>query len=98
MVLPRGQYWHSSCSLSLLMTWMRALSAPLLSLQMTPSWREVLICLGIGRPYRMIWTGWIAGLRQMGCRSTRPSAGFCALATATTGNTTGLGQGSRKTV
>ena len=32
--------------MSLLMTWMRALSAPSRSLQMTPSWLEVSICLG----------------------------------------------------
>ena len=34
---PKGQYWGLSCSISLLITWMRALSAPPVSLQMTPS-------------------------------------------------------------
>ena len=52
-----------SCSVSLLMTWMRALSALSVSLQMTPSWQEALICLRVGGPYRGIWTGCIAGLR-----------------------------------
>ena len=39
------------------------MSAPSLSLQMTPSWLEVLICLRVARPYRGIWIGWIAGMR-----------------------------------
>ena len=34
------------------------------SLQMTPSWLEVLICLRVARPYRGIWIGWIAGLTK----------------------------------
>ena len=65
----------------LLMIWMRGLSAPSISLQMTPSWYEVLICFGVGRPFRGIWTGWIAELRPMGWSPTRPSAGSCTLAT-----------------
>jgi len=44
----------------------RGLSAPSVSLQMTPSWLEVAICLGVVRPYRGIWTGWIGGLKPMG--------------------------------
>ena len=40
-VLFRGQCWGLSCSISLLMPWTRALSAPSVSLQMTPSWQEV---------------------------------------------------------
>ena len=44
---------------------------------------EVLICLGVARPYRGIWTGWIAGLKPMGWDSTRPNAGSCTLATIT---------------
>ena len=39
------------------------LRAPLVHLQMTPSWEEATICLRIGRPYREIWTGWISGLK-----------------------------------
>lgn len=31
--------------------------------EMTPSWEVVLICLRVGRPFRGIWIGWIAGLR-----------------------------------
>jgi len=63
---PRSQYWGLSCSISLLMTWTKGSRVPSVSLQMTPSWEDVLICLGIGRPYRGIWTGWITGLRSMG--------------------------------
>ena len=46
VVLPRGQYQGLSCSISLLMTWMRALSAPLVSLQMTSGRPEASICPG----------------------------------------------------
>ena len=42
---------------------MRGLSAPSVSLQMTPSWVGVSICLMVGRFYRGIWTGWIDGQR-----------------------------------
>jgi len=35
----------------------------LTSLQMTPSWVEVSICLGVGRLCRGIWTDWIDGPR-----------------------------------
>jgi len=79
------------------MTWMRALNAPSVSLQMTPSWLEVLICLRVERPYRGIWIGWIAGLKPMGWDSTRPNAESCTLATITPGNATGLGQSGWKT-
>lgn len=30
------------------------------------AWEEMLIFLGVGRPCRGIWTGWIAGLRPTG--------------------------------
>jgi len=60
VVFPKGQYCGLPHLKSLLMTWMRALNAPSVSLHMTPSWQEVLICLGVGRPYRV---NWIAGLR-----------------------------------
>lgn len=33
------------------------------TLQMMPSWKEVSICLGVGKPYRGIWTCWIIVLR-----------------------------------
>ena len=58
---------------------------------MTPSWQEVLICLGVVGPYRGIWTGWIAGLKPMGWDSTRPDARSCTLATITPGNPYRLG-------
>jgi len=64
--VPQGSLLGSVLFRSLMMTWIRGLSAPSLSLQMTPSWEEVSICLGVGRPYRWMWTGWIAGLRPMG--------------------------------
>ena len=98
VVFPRGRSWDLSSSISLLMTWMRALSAPSVSLQMTPSWLEASICLGVARPYRGIWIGWISGLKPMGWHSTRPNAGSCTLATITRGNATGLGQSGWKTV
>ena len=41
VVFPRGQCWGLFSSISFLMTWMKALSAPSVSLQMTPSWLEV---------------------------------------------------------
>jgi len=42
VMFSRDWYCHLSCLISLLMTWMMALSAPSVSLQMTPSWEEVL--------------------------------------------------------
>ena len=51
MVIHRGWDWGLPCSVILLMTWRRALSAPSVSLQMTPSWEEVSICLAVGRPH-----------------------------------------------
>ncbi|SGA02759.1 Uncharacterised protein [Chlamydia abortus] len=39
---------------------MRALSAASGSLQVTPSWLEVSMCLRVARPYGGMWTGWIA--------------------------------------
>jgi len=65
---------------------------------MTPSWEEVSICLGVGRPYRGIWTGWITALRPMGWSSTRPSAQSCTLAATTPGKDKDLGQSGWKTV
>ena len=64
--VPHGSVLGLSCLLSLLTTWMRALSAPSVGLQMTPSWLEVSICLRVARPYRGIWIGWIAGLKPIG--------------------------------
>jgi len=87
-----------SCLISLLMTWMRALSALSVSLQMTPSWLEVLICLRVARPYRGIWIGLVAGLKPMGWDSTRPNAGSYTLATTTPCMAVGLGQSGWKTV
>ena len=45
VVFPRAQFWVRSCLTSSSMLWMRGLSAPSVSLQMTPSWEAVSICL-----------------------------------------------------
>jgi len=45
--------------------WTRESSAPSVSLQLTPSWAGVLVCLRVGRLCRGIWTGWINGLRPI---------------------------------
>ena len=66
LVFPRGRCRGLSCLISLPMTWMRALSAPSVSLQMTPSWLEVLTCLRVARPNGGIWIDWIAGLKPVG--------------------------------
>jgi len=63
VVFPRAQLWGQSCLTSLSMIWMRGLSAPSVSLQMTPSWAGVLICSRVGRLCRGIWTHWIDGPR-----------------------------------
>ena len=52
VVFPRGRCWGLSSSISLLMTWMRTLSAPSVSLQMTPSWLEVNLPEGSEAPQR----------------------------------------------
>ena len=87
-----GQYWGWLCLISLLVIWTRGLSAPSVSLRMTPSWGEVSICLQVGRPYRKIDRGCIDRLRLAGLSSLRPSATYCILVTTIPGNATGLGQ------
>ena len=47
------------------MIWVRGLSAPSVSLQMTPSWAGVSIGLGVGRFCRGIWTDRIDGQGQL---------------------------------
>jgi len=39
------------------------LITPSVTLQMTPSWVGVSICLKVGRLCREIWTGWMDGSR-----------------------------------
>jgi len=58
---------------------MRGLSAPSISLQMTPIWEEVLICLRVQRDLDRL----IAGLKPVGLSPARPSAKFCTLVTTT---------------
>jgi len=62
VVFPRSQFWGQSCLTSLATIWMRRLSAPSVSLQMTPNGMGVLICLKVGRLCRGISTGCIDGL------------------------------------
>ena len=69
------QGMQGSCLTSLSMIWMRGMSAPSVSLQMTPSWVGVSICLRVGRLCRVIWTGWIDGPRPTVWGLARPSAG-----------------------
>jgi len=45
VVFPRAQSWGQFCLISSSMVWMRDLSAAVVSLQMTPSWAGLLICL-----------------------------------------------------
>ena len=56
--------WGCFYLTSVLMILMRGLSAPSVSLQTTPSWEGVLICLRGEGHYRGIWTDWIDGPRQ----------------------------------
>lgn len=44
-------YKGQSCWIYSLTIWRRRLSACSVCLQVTPSWEEILICLGVGRPY-----------------------------------------------
>jgi len=48
------------------MIWLRGSSTPSVSLQMTPSWPGVSICLRVRRLCRGIWTEWINGPRPTG--------------------------------
>lgn len=61
--------------------------------------QQVSICLGVGRHFRRIWTGWTSGLRTMRWSSRRPCTRSCTSTTATRqGNSTSLGQRVWKTV
>jgi len=91
-VLPKAQFCVQSCLTSLSMIWMRGLSAPSVSLQMTPSWAGVSICLRVGRSRRGTWTDWVDGPRPTVWGSTRPNAGSCPWVTPTPYNATGLGR------
>lgn len=59
VVFPRSKYWDLSCLISLLMIWLRGLSATSVSLLMIPLCKEVLIFLMVGGSYRGIRIGWI---------------------------------------
>ena len=86
------QAWacHASFYLtSLLMILMRGLSAYSVSLQMTPSWEGMLICLRGERHYRVTWIDWIDGPRLTVWVSIGPSVGSCILVTTTPDKPTG---------
>ena len=92
-----GHEWCSSglstgASLVLSMISMRGLSVPSVSLQMTSSGGEVLICLRIGRLCRGIWTDWSVAPRPTLWVSARPNARSCTWVTTTPCNATGLGE------
>ena len=53
VVFHKGPSWGLSCLRSLLMISTRGLSEPSVSLQVTLSWGEVLMCLRVGRPDRL---------------------------------------------
>jgi len=61
--VPQSSVLGQFYLISLSMIWMRGSSPPLVSLQIIPSWAEVLICLKVGRLYRGIWIGCMDGLR-----------------------------------
>ena len=62
---PPGQYWGRFYLTTLLMILMRGLSASSVSLQMTPSWERVLICLRGEGHYRGTWIDWNDGPKQI---------------------------------
>ena len=55
LVSPRARYWGHFYLTSSLMILMRGLSAPSVSLQVTPSWEGVFICLRGEGLYRGTW-------------------------------------------
>jgi len=61
---PGAQYWGHSYLTSLLMILMRGLNAPSVSLQRTPSWKGVLICLRGEGHYKGTWIDWDNEPRQ----------------------------------
>ena len=89
---PKGSVLGPVCLMSLSMIWMRGLSTPSVSLQMTPTWVGMSICLRVGRVCRGIWTDWIDGPRPTGWVSTRPNARSCTWVTTTPCNAAGLGR------
>ena len=92
VVFPRAQYLGQFYLISLLMIWMRGLSTPSVSEEMTRNWAGVSICSRVGRLCRGIWTGWIDGPRPVVWSSTRLSAGSCTWVTTIPCNATGLGR------
>jgi len=92
--VPPGSVLGLACLTSASMIWMRELSAPSVSLQMTPSWAGVSICSRVGMLCREIWTGSM-GQDQLYEVHTRPSAGSCTSVT-TPCNATGLGKSGWK--
>ena len=95
-VYPRAWYWGRFYLTSLLLILMRGLSALSVNLQMTPSWKGVLICQRREGHYRGNWIDWINGPRQTVCIPIEPSVESCFLVTIIPGNATGLGRSGWK--
>ena len=85
--VPRGRYWGLSCSMSLLIIWMRGLRAPSVSLQITLSWEEVSILQKALQRDLGRLNHWA---EANSWSTTRPSAKFCILITIIACIATGL--------
>lgn len=91
VVLPRDQNWGLFCLQSFFIDYLNeGLSASLVCLQMTPTWKGVRI------PYTGTWTGWIDELWPAVWASRRSSVRSCTLVTTTPCKATGLGQSEWK--
>lgn len=88
--VPRGSVSGQSCSMSLLINWLRGSSAPLANSWTVPRWAGVLICWSVGRLCRGIWTGWMDWKRPEVWGSTGQSARHCSLTTITQCSIPGL--------
>ena len=91
-----AQYWGHFCLTSLLLILMKGFSAPSVSLQTTPSWEGVLICLRGEGHYKGTWIDWIDRPRQTVWVSIGPSAESCILVKTIPGNATDLGRSGWK--
>jgi len=94
-VSPRARSWGHSYFTSLSMILMRGLSAPSVSLQVTPCWEGVLICWRGERHYGGTWIDWIDGPRQT-LSFNRAKRQVLHFVTTTPGNPTGLGRSGWK--